>query len=69
MAVLDKLSPEARQKALDYKNKYNKEKYDRITILRTKGERERIKKLAEEQGLSQNEFLNKIIDGYLANLS
>ena len=62
---LSEMKPETKQNVINYKNKYNKDTYDRITILRTKGEKDRLKQLAENQGVSMNEFLNKIIDAYL----
>ena len=58
-------SPEANQRALEYINQYTKENYDRITILRTKGERERLKALALSKGISVNEMINSLIDKYL----
>ena len=58
-------SPEANQRALEYINQYTKENYDRITILRTKGERERLKALAASKGKSVNEMINSLIDKYL----
>ena len=56
---------DANKKSLEYINKYTKENYDRITILRSKGERERLKKLAAEKGISVNEMINSLIDKYL----
>ena len=58
-------SPEANKRALDYIQQYTKENYDRITILRTKGERERLKALASRKGISVNEMINSLIDKYL----
>lgn len=60
-------SPEANQRALDYINQYTKENYDRITILRTKGDRERLKALAASKNTSVNEMINSLIDKYLMN--
>ena len=49
--------------AYDYINQYQKEKYDRITILRRAGEKERLTKLAEEKGYrTVTEFINACID-------
>jgi hypothetical protein len=54
---------EQRKAAFDYINNYQKEKYDRITILRKKGEKERISGIAKERGYrSLNEFVNHCID-------
>ena len=49
--------------AYDYINKYQKEKYDRITILRRAGEKERLTQLAKEKGYrTVTEFINACID-------
>lgn len=44
-----------------YQNEFNKKKYDRVTILLPKGEKEKLKKEAASAGVSLNEYLkNKI---------
>ena len=49
--------------AYDYINQYQKEKYDRITILRRAGEKERLAQLAKEKGYrTVREFINTCID-------
>jgi hypothetical protein len=49
--------------AYDYINQYQKEKYDRITILRKAGEKERLTQLAKEKGYrTVTEFINACID-------
>lgn len=49
--------------AYDYINKYQKEKYDRITILRKTGEKERLTKIAKDKGYrTVTEFINACID-------
>ncbi len=49
--------------AYDYINKYQKEKYDRITILRKSGEKERLTKIAKDKGFrTVTEFINFCID-------
>ena len=54
---------ERRKAAYKYINEYQKQKYDRITILRKPGERERLTKLAREKGYrSMNEYINYCID-------
>lgn len=45
-----------------YQNEYIKEKYDRINLTVPKGEKERIKAKAAAQGMSVNEYINKLID-------
>lgn len=41
-----------------YDNKYNKENYDRITMMSPKGTKEKLNKYAERAGLSASGFLN-----------
>lgn len=52
-----------RQAAYKYINEYQKKKYDRITILRKSGEKERLAKIASEHGYrTVTEFINACID-------
>lgn len=44
------------------KNKWNKENYDRIEIIVSKGKKEIIKAHAESKGESVNAFINRAID-------
>ena len=54
---------ESKKAAYDYINKYQKEKYDRITILRKTGEKERLTKIAKDKGYrTVTEFINACID-------
>lgn len=48
--------------AYDYINQYQKEKYDRITILRKAGDKKKIEAIAKERGLSTTQFVNQCID-------
>ena len=55
--------------AYDYINQYQKEKYDRITILRKAGEKERLTQLAKEKGYrTVTEFINSCIDEKLKRM-
>ena len=55
--------------AYDYINQYQKEKYDRITILRRAGEKERLTQLAKEKGYrTVTEFINSCIDEKLKRM-
>lgn len=55
--------------AYDYINNYQKEKYDRITILRKPGEKERLTKIAKDKGFrTLTEFINACIDEKLNRL-
>lgn len=54
---------ESKKAAYDYINKYQKEKYDRITILRKTGEKEKLTKIAKDKGYrTVTEFINACID-------
>lgn len=46
----------------EYKNKFTREKYDRIGLVVKKGRKEELKARAESQGLSLNEYINRLID-------
>lgn len=41
----------------EYQNAYNKEKYDRVTILVPSGKKNILKQMASEAGMSMNEFI------------
>ena len=45
-----------------YNNQYNKETYDRITLLVKKGRKAEIKAVAEKHGESINSFVNRAIE-------
>lgn len=47
----------------EYKNRFIKEKYDRINLTVPKGQKEMLKKAAAEAGESVNEYINKAIFG------
>ena len=50
-----------------YINQYQKEKYDRITILRKAGEKEGLLRIAKEEGYETlTQFINACIDERLA---
>ncbi len=54
---------ENKKAAYDYINQYQKEKYDRITILRKQGEKERLTEIAKNKGYrTLTEFINVCID-------
>ena len=54
---------EKKKAAFDYINSYQKEKYDRITIIRPKGEKEKLTELAREKGYKTlTEFINACVD-------
>ena len=47
---------------IEYNNKYNAEKYERIALVVPKGKKEKIKSYADSKGESINGFVNKAID-------
>lgn len=61
-------SAEAQKRNEAYMNNYNKENYDRITIMRSKGDKEKLDQLAKARGVSRNELLNWCIDQQLKSL-
>ena len=62
MAFADK------QAAYKYVNEYQKAKYDRITILRKSGEKEKLDALAKERNMSTTQFVNQCIDEKLKRM-
>lgn len=59
---------EKKKAAYKYVNNYQKEKYDRITILRKAGEKKQIDALAKERGMSTTQFINSCIDEKLKRM-
>ena len=53
----------------EYKNKFIKEKYDRINLTMPKGGKEELKKAAEDAGESVNEYINRAIQLRMARRS
>ena len=55
--------------AYDYINDYQKKNYDRITILRKSGEKEKLTKIAKEKGYrTVTDFINSCIDEKLKRM-
>lgn len=50
------------EKITEYKNKFQKDKYDRISVLVPKNEKEIIKEYADSEGDSLNGFIYKAIN-------
>lgn len=57
-----------KQAAYKYVNEYQKTKYDRITILRKAGEKEKLEAIAKEKGCSLTQFVNQCIDEKLKRM-
>lgn len=53
----------------NYMNDYNKENYDRFTLLLPKGKKERVKAAAAAAGMSTSEYINALIDADAAGSS
>ena len=62
MAFADK------KREAEYINQYQRENYDRITILRTKGDKDKLDRLASDRGVSRSELINWCIDQQLKTL-
>ena len=58
----------SKKAAYDYINQYQKQKYDRITILRPAGDKQKIEALAKEKRLSTTQFINQCIDEKLKRM-
>ena len=54
-------------KLIEYNNKFNKENYDRVSLMLPKGKKDIIKDKAKENGESVNAFINRAIDLLLDN--
>ena len=65
---MSRYSEAAQRRNEAYINSYNKENYDRITIMRTKGDKDKLDKLAKDRGVSRNELINWCIDKQLKEL-
>lgn len=55
----------SKKRESEYMTNYMRDKYDRIQILRTKGDKAKIKAIAESRGMSPNAMLNGILDEWL----
>ena len=49
----------------EYQNQYNKEKYDRITIMVPKGNKDVLQTYAKKMNLSLNAYINKLLESKL----
>ena len=47
-----------------YANEFNKENYDKVTIMIPKGEKEHWKTLAKARGLSMTEMVRRAVEEY-----
>lgn len=66
--AFDTSTDEKRKAAFDYVNQYQKQKYDRITILRKSGEKEKLDAIAKEKNLSLTQLINQCIDEKLKRM-
>lgn len=51
---------------IEYQNQYNKEKYDRITIMVPKGNKDVLQAYARKLNISLNAFMNQLIEDSVA---
>lgn len=56
----------SKQKEIEYMTNYMRDKYDRVQLLRAKGDKAKLKAIAESRGVSTNVMLNEIIDTWLS---
>ena len=56
-----------KSEAIKYNNEFNKQKYDRISLLVPKGKKEIIKASADNSGESVNSFINRAVDMLIAS--
>ena len=56
------MSDKGKFNQVKYQNEYNRQNYDRFSLMLPKGKKELIKEAAKAVGLSMNEYINKIID-------
>jgi hypothetical protein len=54
-------------KLIKYNNDFNKENYDRVSLMLPKGKKERIQEYVKQTGESVNGFINRLIDRELDN--
>ena len=47
---------------IEYQNKYNKDNYDRITIMVPKGNKDVLQAYAKQLNLSLNAYINKLLE-------
>ncbi len=57
-----------KKKSLSYIAQYQKENYDRITVMAPKGTKEKVKAAATVRGLSASEFVLQCINKELENM-
>lgn len=55
-------------KLIKYNNQFNKENYDRISLMIAKGKKEEIQALAKANGESVNGFINRLIDAEIERM-
>ena len=55
------------KKDFDHQNDYNKEKYDRTTLMLPKGSKDEWKAEAQKRGLSLNAFVIEAVKNYIDN--
>lgn len=57
-----------KQAAFSYINQYQKEKYDRITVMADKGKKEKYQSAAKISGMSLSAFIMACVDEKIENM-
>lgn len=55
-------------KLIKYNNQFNKDNYDRVSLMIAKGKKEQIQALAKINGESVNGFINRLIDAEIERM-
>lgn len=55
-------------KLIKYNNQFNKDNYDRVSLMIAKGKKEQIQALAKSNGESLNGFINRLIDAEIERM-
>lgn len=56
-----------KERSIQYKNEFIKQKYDRFGVVFPKGKKEEYQDLARTEGLSLNALINKLLEEYAEN--
>lgn len=56
----------SKQREIEYMTNFMREKYDRVQILRAKGDKAKLRAIAESRGVSMSAMLNGLIDDWLS---
>lgn len=60
----DNVAEWTKEKAIQYKNEFIKEKYDRFNLTFPKGKKDEYQNLAKTHGMSLNALINQLLEDY-----